>query len=594
MMALVIAMVMMVAMVLPAFAANGDATSDTSISVTDLTVGDSVKYYKVLKWVDGSGWKLGDGFTSLVNTALGTTEDAVVDAIINGISQDQANLIASKAASATPVSATADVLTGTTWTKSNPDAGLYMVIVAAKDAGVIYNPAFVGADFDTDNASNTVSITASYSGTSIAKKETITVSKTTSDANETKQEAINSYVGQEVTFFVNTTIPVFLDSYQNPSFVINDAIKTSGIELNADSIKVKLGAAGSQTIYGKTADAAAGIVVYDASKFSVTPANAGYTVTFDPEYLGGLNAAVPVEIEYTGTITNTAEFNVNEDNNTVDVTYSNGPGNEKAALRDRTNHYTFSIGAKAFGETGANGKTYELVKVAVDKDGKPVVEKKQVSSWEDKPERHPLEGAKFGLYTDSGCAETSRYKFGKYADTTNYPNGAEFTTGADGIISFEGLAEGTYYIKELDAPDGYVKDAKIVSVKIEATYKQVTVEDTEENGITIKGYTTQVLDKYTVTVNNVDVYTAGAQGADGTYGAATNPVVSTYEFDNNGPTISSINESTDVKDGDIPNTTGTELPSTGGIGTTLFYVIGAILVIGAGILLVTRRRMSVN
>lgn len=44
----------------------------------------------------------------------------------------------------------------------------------------------------------------------------------------------------------------------------------------------------------------------------------------------------------------------------------------------------------------------------------------------------------------------------------------------------------------------------------------------------------------------------------------------------------------------VTNNQGTELPSTGGIGTTLFYVIGAILVLGAGILLVTRRRMNAN
>ena len=42
----------------------------------------------------------------------------------------------------------------------------------------------------------------------------------------------------------------------------------------------------------------------------------------------------------------------------------------------------------------------------------------------------------------------------------------------------------------------------------------------------------------------------------------------------------------------IVNTKGVELPSTGGIGTTLFYIIGAILIIGAGVLLVTRRRVN--
>ena len=44
----------------------------------------------------------------------------------------------------------------------------------------------------------------------------------------------------------------------------------------------------------------------------------------------------------------------------------------------------------------------------------------------------------------------------------------------------------------------------------------------------------------------------------------------------------------------VVNNAGAELPSTGGIGTTIFYIIGACLVIGAGVLLVTRRRMNAN
>lgn len=42
---------------------------------------------------------------------------------------------------------------------------------------------------------------------------------------------------------------------------------------------------------------------------------------------------------------------------------------------------------------------------------------------------------------------------------------------------------------------------------------------------------------------------------------------------------------------DIANNSGSTLPETGGIGTTIFYLIGAILVIGAGVVFVTRRRM---
>lgn len=42
----------------------------------------------------------------------------------------------------------------------------------------------------------------------------------------------------------------------------------------------------------------------------------------------------------------------------------------------------------------------------------------------------------------------------------------------------------------------------------------------------------------------------------------------------------------------VENKSGTELPSTGGMGTTIFYVVGSILLIGAAILLITKKRMS--
>ena len=42
----------------------------------------------------------------------------------------------------------------------------------------------------------------------------------------------------------------------------------------------------------------------------------------------------------------------------------------------------------------------------------------------------------------------------------------------------------------------------------------------------------------------------------------------------------------------VENKTGAELPSTGGIGTTIFYVLGSILVLGAGVVLVVKKRMG--
>lgn len=64
-------------------------------------------------------------------------------------------------------------------------------------------------------------------------------------------------------------------------------------------------------------------------------------------------------------------------------------------------------------------------------------------------------------------------------------------------------------------------------------------------------------------------------------------------------------ETFEIKDGDytaanleqtntVINQAGAVLPSTGGMGTTLFYTLGSLLVIGAGVLMVTRRRMELN
>ena len=42
----------------------------------------------------------------------------------------------------------------------------------------------------------------------------------------------------------------------------------------------------------------------------------------------------------------------------------------------------------------------------------------------------------------------------------------------------------------------------------------------------------------------------------------------------------------------VENSKGSTLPTTGGMGTTIFYVVGSILVLGAAILLITKKRMS--
>ena len=107
-----------------------------------------------------------------------------------------------------------------------------------------------------------------------------------------------------------------------------------------------------------------------------------------------------------------------------------------------------------------------------------------------------------------------------------------------GNVIIKGLDEATYYLKEITPPNGYNLLADFVEVKVEAKYDE-------------KGVSTTIV--------------SGAQ----------NNLV-TYDQD----------EVT------VINTTGNELPSTGGMGTVLFIVIGSIMVLGFGVLLVTKLRMT--
>ncbi len=162
-----------------------------------------------------------------------------------------------------------------------------------------------------------------------------------------------------------------------------------------------------------------------------------------------------------------------------------------------------------------------------------------------------LEGAQFILSDELGYAITFLYDEDSdtYEEWDGTTDGTTTTTitVADGEINIWGLGAGTYTLTETVAPDGYNLLDEPVKIVI----------DTADNG-------------WTVIVNGTT--SVGAFNSDDA------------EIDEHGvavmPTVT------------IENNAGTELPSTGGMGTTIFYVIGAILVCGAGILLITRRRMS--
>lgn len=139
---------------------------------------------------------------------------------------------------------------------------------------------------------------------------------------------------------------------------------------------------------------------------------------------------------------------------------------------------------------------------------------------------------------------------GDYTVTGLNAAGTEVEVDDNGVLIIKGInSDGDYKLTETQAPEGYNKLQGPVDIK---------VQKSEETKTDVTIYLDQ----------NGDISST-----------ETNTVV-TYKNDKLAATL-------------IPilNTTGSQLPSTGGIGTTIFYLIGAILVIGAGVVFVTRRRM---
>lgn len=172
----------------------------------------------------------------------------------------------------------------------------------------------------------------------------------------------------------------------------------------------------------------------------------------------------------------------------------------------------------------------------------------------------PLEGAEFKLYK----------KIQKSADPTDYElkeislqeNGVKVVDGESKTtkvrFTWHGIDSGMYKLEETKVPTGYTK-AKDIYFQVVATYDPLS-QDPKLTGL------------------KVDMLGSSF-----------------------GPNPGVVNSFTAVGDGDaqyktlvasIENESGTVLPNTGGIGTTLFYVFGSVLAIGAGVLLISKKRMG--
>ena len=551
-MALIVAMVMIVGTMssMTVFASQqGAATADGKVIITGLDEGDEVALYKVIGWEDSTGWTFVNDFdVDEIEDKLGTTNEAFD--IDTGI----VNTINSQITASTPKAAE-ETIDDSGKFEATVQPGMYIAVVTAATAGTVYNPIIVSSDFVVGGNSvdaSSDSIPNSVTGAAaVAKKSTIELTKegtdtTTVDDNNHETVA----VGDTVNFTINTTIPPFA-TYKKPVFKVTDKL-SDGITLGAEAdIKVTT-----------PADA-----VYTVEKVD----DQNFTITFDETYLKGIAANTPVVIEYPATITSDAVNSVNPENNTVTLLYQHDPNSDSdddddlEKVRDITNHYSFTIDGNLLGND--NYSATEVVKIGVSADGTEIEETVTLDNGESVG---ALEGATFKLVY-AGTDDVVKTKDASGTVITWDEN--KIKTGADGRMTITGLDAGKYELVEVKAPAGYIKMQDRIPVEIIANVKPVTYVD--EEGCTIK---TTELESYQIKIDGKET--------------ASYTITNSKDVTEASSSIGDSVVGTDDESGKIKNTKGVELPSTGGIGTTLFYIIGAILVVGAGILLVTRRRMS--
>ncbi len=264
------------------------------------------------------------------------------------------------------------------------------------------------------------------------------------------------------------------------------------------------------------------------------------TVTVNENTLGAANYQVAVTTEprgFTLTFNNNAEGNASilKTGDVVTVTYY-AQINENAKIADEANVN------KAKVEYGTNSHTeYDTTETYVWKMNIVKYTMEQTTGSGQAKEKR-LANATFQLSRDE--KGTNVIKLVKVNDTTYrlaLPTETDtavdtIITGETGALVINGLADGTYYLTETKAPRGYNLLREPVKVTI------------------------------------------GHKDADGKL-TETSFVGNQTETDTSGL----------VK---VENNAGTELPSTGGIGTTVFYVLGSAMALGAVILLVTKKRMA--
>ena len=380
--------------------------------------------------------------------------------------------------------------------------GYYVIVDATASTGdVAINAALLEIVGD-----GTVEINVKTDKPSIEKKVKENVKETLGDEKygEGYNDVADYNIGDAVPFAFYSKAPD-MTNYDSYKYTIHDKM-SPGLTFNKDSVVVTIGEK-----------------ELDKSKYEIVTEGLDADCTFEiriANLKGVAENGDAIRVDFTATLNKNAAIGLPGNPNTVRLTYSNNPNDDKS--EGRTPDDTVIV------------FTYEL----------------DVTKVDGADDTKKLKDAEFKLL-NADKSMGAKVENGKFAGWVEVGEATVLKSGEDGNFGVAGLDDGTYYLEETKAPAGY----NLLKNPI-----KVVVTTTTNNGQT---WTSE---------NAADALTKIHVTADGKVGTG------------------------DVSTGEakitVANNSGTTLPETGGMGTTMFYVIGAILVVGAAVVMITRKRMS--
>ncbi len=377
------------------------------------------------------------------------------------------------------------------------------------------------------------------------------------DGNPIPVTITNGAIGDVKKFTLTSAVPD-MTGYTTYYFTMTDTMSKGLTFLDNDAnypITVKVN--GTEITTTASADAASYTV---ASSVNADTSKTTITVTFNNMLALKAQKGDEITVEYYGRLNDDVTLTSTGVMNEAELEYSNDPNDETVhgvtPLSETAVYYTDLTLTKTDDKGNTlTGAVFTLEGEALNQ----VINTKDQFTVDALGTYWALTDGTYTTVDPATLTDTT-----KYADTTTKYKQETVTeiqtaTGtttktitatvdANGKLTFNGLAAGEYTITEIKAPAGYNLLKAPIKVKIELLGDSTL---------------TEAKWKYTW----------------------TNPT-------ENGQLVT-IAEGENVKSITVINETGSELPSTGGMGTTIFYILGATLTLGAAVLLITKKRMSI-